>query len=197
MPPTTAARWIKMSGLASLYSRNASDFSRRSYSRLCGVPISRQPARRNFSTTNEPINPLPPLNTTRRFSQKPIPRSSVLRSLAFNRPHRARHRILPMVPMAEFPFQNRFSAPERSQTRRFEICVDHDRHQFAESNPRFPAKFLPCFSRIRNQAVHFQGAQIAFRHLYMLLPVQSGIGKRFLHKFAHRMSFARPDHDIL
>src|ERR1700722_4360002 len=165
MPPTTAARWMKMSGLASLYSRNASDFSRRSYSWLCGVTIPRQPAARKFSTTNEPRNPLPPLNTTRRFSQKPIRRSSVLRSLAFDRSHHARHRILPMVPVTEFLFQNRLSAPEWSKTDRFQICVDHDRHQFAEGNPRFPAKFLPGFSGIRDQAIHFQGAHIAFRHL--------------------------------
>src|SRR5579859_2328012 len=188
---------MNMSGRASLYSRSASDFSRRSYSRLCGVLISRQPAARNFSTTKDPRNPFPPLSATRRFSQNPISGSLVLRCSPFDCFHHTRYGILPVIPVAEFFLQDRFSTPQWRKPRRLEVRVDHDRHQFAKSNPRLPSEFFPRLSRIRYQAIHFQRSHVPLGSLHMLSPIQSRVRKRFLHKFLHGMRLARSDHDIL
>src|SRR5579859_7409855 len=130
---------MKISGLASLNSRSASDFSRKSYSRLCGVLIDAHPAARNFSTTNEPRNPFPPLSTTRRFSQNPIPPTSVLRRLSLDRFHHAGHRILPVVPVAELLFQNRASSSFRLAACGFHVRIHHDCHQLLESHARLPS----------------------------------------------------------
>src|SRR6266403_2551472 len=166
---------MKMSGRASLKSRSASGFSRRSYSLLRGTVISRHPAACSFSTTNDPRKPLPPLTTTRLLFQKLILSLLLLRSLTADGLHHARHGILPAVPVADFFFQNRLALSARREPGRFDGRIHHDGHKIAESDLRLPAKFRAGFARIGDEHVHFPRPQVTIGHFDVLLPIQACI----------------------
>src|SRR5258708_27122352 len=65
MPPQTAAKWMMRVGFVFWSSCSIAGASLRSYSLLRGTLMSWQLFSRNFSTTNDPKNPAPPVTRTR------------------------------------------------------------------------------------------------------------------------------------
>jgi len=79
MPPTTAARWITISGLRSAYIRSTSAARVRSYCVFRGTSTV-QPRVSSAATTCRPRKPLPPVTATRLNARAGIQVSSRARS---------------------------------------------------------------------------------------------------------------------
>src|SRR5205807_8055413 len=194
MPPTRAARWITVSGLASRSNATAAVGRRRSYSLLLGLSASAQPRARNAAITEEPRNPLPPVTSTRWLSQT-LMTGALFHSLRAGLEQR-HHAGIPPMPAGTLLRHDLAAHAGGRQARGRRIGVNHQADQLLEGHPGLPPEFLPRPGRVGDEVLDVDRPEVSRFDFDIPAPIEADIPECLFHKLLHRVTLSRPE-DII